>query len=318
MTFRTPTLIVAFVSALAMAPAASVAKDHHGPRFEVSITNLTRGQQFTPFLVVTHRPGVHLFNLGAPASAELSALAEEGNTAPLTAALSMLPDVSDIVSGAGLTNPGATTTLFVDGGRSFGHLSLAAMLIPTNDGFVALDSVPLPHGSATATYYAMAFDAGSERNDESCASIPGPSFSECNGSVVALALALYLATGTAPGGPATVVVLHDRDARPSMVVSWAAGRGAARTLKVRVIAHAQMPAGTSWQVWLIGPAGQEPVSLGLIGIEPEQTLTISAANAARLGDAAGIGVTVEGKGGSPSGRPSLPYLLQGVAVRVDS
>jgi hypothetical protein len=41
-----------------------------GPQYEVTITNLTRGQQFTPILVATHREGVALFDVGTPASAQ--------------------------------------------------------------------------------------------------------------------------------------------------------------------------------------------------------------------------------------------------------
>ena len=53
----------------------------------MKITNVTRGQQFTPILAATHTPSVSLFQLGQPASSELATLAEEGNVAPLTAAL---------------------------------------------------------------------------------------------------------------------------------------------------------------------------------------------------------------------------------------
>lgn len=48
------------------------------------------------------------------------------------------------------------------------------MLIPTNDAFVALNSIPLPKGRRTGTHVALAYDAGSEPNDELCENIPGP------------------------------------------------------------------------------------------------------------------------------------------------
>jgi len=50
---------------------------------------------------------------------------------------------------------------------------MAAMILPTNDSFVALDTVRLPR-YGTVTYRASAYDAGSEPNDELCANIPGP------------------------------------------------------------------------------------------------------------------------------------------------
>lgn len=176
-------LTFAIVGSLFVAPGARADDDDHdGTRFEVTITNLTRGQQFTPILVARHKSNIKLFELGKPASAELAILAEEGNTAPLAGALSALPDVAQVVRGSGLTNPGASTTLIIEGRPGFGFFSVAAMLIPTNDAFFALNGVPLPRGNATLTLTAPAYDSGSERNDELCVSIPGPFFAECGGS----------------------------------------------------------------------------------------------------------------------------------------
>ncbi len=164
-------------AALAPLPAAA---GQDGPRYEVTITNATYGQQFTPMLLVTHAADVRLFEIGAPASSELSMLAEGGNVAPLRAVLDADSGVNMTTAGNSLTNPGASVTLTIHGRPWRDRLSIAAMLIPTNDAFVALDSVELPlHG--TRTYAAKAYDAGSEINNELCASIPGPSFPECGG-----------------------------------------------------------------------------------------------------------------------------------------
>jgi hypothetical protein len=168
------------------------------PRFEVTVTNLTRGQQFTPILVASHQKGVRLFTLGSPASSELVTLAEEGNTVPLAALLLATPGVSDIAASAGLLNPGQSVTISVDAGGGFDHLSVAAMLIPTNDGFFALNGVEGPRGDQTLTLYSPAYDAGSERNDELCASIPGPFFAECGGA----------GSGGKPGGGEGYVHIH--------------------------------------------------------------------------------------------------------------
>lgn len=149
--------------------------------FEVTITNLTRGQQFTPVLVASHKAGVKLFEIGQPASPELATLAEEGNTVPLASLLTAMPEVLEVTNSSGLLNPGASVTLIVKTRGAFNHLSVASMLIPTNDGFFALNGVKGPRFQAVATHTSVAYDAGSERNDELCASIPGPSFAECGG-----------------------------------------------------------------------------------------------------------------------------------------
>ena len=191
-------LSLAIICNLAVTAPARAADDDEGARFEVTITNLTRGQQFTPILVAAHKSNVKLFELGKPASIELATLAEEGNPAPLAAALAALPGTGQVVTGGGLTNPGASTTLVVEGRRGFGFLSVAAMLIPTNDGFFALNGVALPRGNDMLTLTAPAYDAGSERNDELCVSIPGPFFAECGGS----------GGGGKPGGGEGYVHIH--------------------------------------------------------------------------------------------------------------
>ena len=155
--------------------------------YGVQVTNLTNAQSFTPFLAATHVPDVTMFRAGSPASPELQVLAEGGDIAPLMGVLSATSGVSDIVSTEGLLTRGASVNFEIQAGDGSQHLSLAAMLIPTNDAFVGINT-PLPAGGQVLVTYAYAYDAGTERNDELCASIPGPSFGECGG----------------PGGGATV------------------------------------------------------------------------------------------------------------------
>lgn len=186
-TFTVKASLLAMATLVSMVTATSVwAEDpsNDGAAYEIKITNLTRGQQLTPFLVATHKPSVSLFQLGQPASAELIALAEEGNLAPLTTTLRASKAVLEVVNGDGLTQPGATTTITVNGrgGTGASRISVAAMLIPTNDSFVAVNGVTLPQWGETLAFTVPAYDAGSEANDELCASIPGRFFAECNGS----------------------------------------------------------------------------------------------------------------------------------------
>lgn len=144
------------------------------PQYEVSITNITKGQTFTPQLVVTHNSTVSLFTLGEHASHSLEVLAEGGDTAPLSFDLEELsPHVGDVKTIPGLLMPGKTVTIKIRAGYSHRYLSLAAMLIPTNDTFFALNRIRLPH-AGSMSFTALAYDGGTEANDQNCANIPGP------------------------------------------------------------------------------------------------------------------------------------------------
>jgi hypothetical protein len=141
--------------------------------YEVTVTNITAGQTFTPFIASNHTAGIRFFKPGRRASAELAELAESGATDPLKSLLASVPDLAFSTAGSdGLLGPGESVTFTIDTAEGFRRLSLAAMLIPTNDSFVALDSVRLPDNQET--FYVPAYDAGSELNDEVCANIPGP------------------------------------------------------------------------------------------------------------------------------------------------
>ena len=174
MTNRLLGAAAALVSALIFSASAAASG---GPSYHVTITNLTHSINFTPILVASQRRAVPIFELGSPASDELAAVAEGGDTTLLAALLNADRQVVDVQNSGGLLAPGASVTVVVDAKRGARHISLASMLLPTNDGFIALDSVRAPrHGSRVI--YIPGYDAGTETNDESCANIPGPT---CDG-----------------------------------------------------------------------------------------------------------------------------------------
>lgn len=137
------------------------------------------------------------------------------------------------------------------------------------------------------------------------------------GIAVALAALVYLAVAPPPSFT-MVAVLNDAAAQPGIVVSWTPQQAAQRQLAVRIVAHPSMPEGTSWEAWLVAGPGSAPISLGMVTTDETQRLNLSAqaANALRSG-AVSIGVSVEAKGGSTSGRPAGRFLFEGPALRVD-
>lgn len=159
-------------------------RDPDANMYAVTITNITKGTLFTPILVITHKAGHPVFQLGEPASEELVAIAEGGATQPLQDKLLSSGMGYDAVSTGAPLLPGKSVTVEVSAKGPFNHVSLAAMLLPTNDGFIAINGMRLPFRMDTQVI--PGYDAGSETNDELCASIPGPhcggeAFSEAEG-----------------------------------------------------------------------------------------------------------------------------------------
>jgi hypothetical protein len=135
--------------------------------FSAEITNLTSGIHFTPLIVSAHPSTTHIFQVSTSASVNLQAMAEGGDTSGLAADLmSVSADIVDNPAG-GFLAPGASTTAnFTNTDTANTSLSIVAMLLPTNDGFVGMDSLKLPTSSGTYTYYLNAYDAGTEQNNE--------------------------------------------------------------------------------------------------------------------------------------------------------
>ena len=173
--------LVVAVSAGAVGPQVAT--------YEVTITNLTGGQPFTPPVVATHRGATDVFAVGREASVGIQEIAENGRLAPLIAALDADDHVSGVASGtfplvpAGLPGSGvgaSSVTLTITGTAGANRLSFASMLICTNDGFTGVDSLHLPpRVGGVVTTYTNGYDAGTEVNTEDFADIVPP----CQGLV---------------------------------------------------------------------------------------------------------------------------------------
>ena len=155
--------IILSSSALVMAASVSSVQ---AQQLTVSVQNLTHGMNFTPLLISAHDDTTHLFQEGSSASAELQAMAEGGNTDGLVA---LLNSANNAVNPAGgLLGPGlASAAATIDTGTSGNdYLSVVAMLLPTNDGFLGVDAWKIPTTPGTYTIDVNAYDAGTEANDE--------------------------------------------------------------------------------------------------------------------------------------------------------
>jgi hypothetical protein len=152
--------------------------------YRVTVTNLTRGQPFTPPAVAAHSPDVEVFSVGDPANEPTRQIAENGNLAPLLDLIESTDSIRDAAVGdAPLvpeSDPGETgnpyfTTLHLSADEAATHLTFISMLIATNDGIVGLDTVELPEEvNESRTYYANGYDAGTEQNTEEFADLVPP------------------------------------------------------------------------------------------------------------------------------------------------
>ncbi len=145
----------------------------------IELTNTSHGSYFTPLLITAHGGSTHLFEVGQAASTNLQAMAEGGDISGLSSDVGGA-DADTIENPAGgLLGPGESTTADLDTDTSGnGYLSLVAMILPTNDGFVGLDALEIPSQAGTYTYRLYAYDAGTEANNELVAAdggVPGTS-----------------------------------------------------------------------------------------------------------------------------------------------
>lgn len=156
-------LMIGLLAASSLGSMGAMASDRY---MSVEVINLTNAIYFTPLLVSAHNADTHMFQVGTAASTSLQAMAEGGDISGLDTDLAAMGANNVVNPAGGLMAPGATATATLMVGRHNRYLSLVAMLLPTNDGFVGLDAIRIPKKRGTYTYYLNGYDAGTEANDE--------------------------------------------------------------------------------------------------------------------------------------------------------
>ncbi len=168
-------ILVAGQGAMVASPRALA----DGPALvEITVINLTRGQIISPVVVASHSARLApLFELGEPASDELAGVAEDADLDPFIAALEADSAVHQVKTVFGENNgpivPGESASVVLEVPGRFRRVSMAGMLVSTNDAFTALRAVRVP-AFGGSTYRTPAYDSGSEVNNEDCDFIPGP------------------------------------------------------------------------------------------------------------------------------------------------
>lgn len=143
--------------------------------FEVSVTNLTVAQPFSPIAVLLTEPGSPAFVVGEPASVGLEMLAESGDNSQLLADM----DSRSETSGESPVAPGAETTFSLEldsSDPSNTELTVLTMLVNTNDAITGVQGVNVGNLGVDESMMitGITYDSGTEANNELAADIPGP------------------------------------------------------------------------------------------------------------------------------------------------
>lgn len=146
---------------LALTSSAAMAQD-----LSITVTNLTQGMYFTPVISAAHTMDSNIFMTGEMASSELQAMAEGGNISGLSSVLMNADANVNENPAMGLLAPTMSASFDLTNDSANMYLSVAAMILPSNDAFVGLDSWSIPTEAGTYTVYLNAYDAGTEANDE--------------------------------------------------------------------------------------------------------------------------------------------------------
>jgi hypothetical protein len=150
-------------------------------KYSVTVTNLTAGQPFSPLAYSVHYSGFSPFIIGMPATGGIEKIAESGATDDYIKEAMANPDVILVDHAMGLTLPGESKILSLNVSVEMANadqllFSMVNMLGNTNDAFAGVNSVAIGKLAVgdNLTLNALSYDAGTEMNTESQATIPGP------------------------------------------------------------------------------------------------------------------------------------------------
>ncbi|MDY6975279.1 MAG: spondin domain-containing protein [Pseudomonadota bacterium] len=155
--------------------------------YTVQITNLTYSQPFAPAAVILHEPGFYSFEEGSPASMGIEIMAEGGDPSMVISEATESTDFLDALSSEGILGPrsmGTELTLVVpELDADDLRLTVTTMLVNTNDAFTGLNAANVSNMAVgdAKTFMTVTWDAGTEANIETAATMPGPAAGAAGG-----------------------------------------------------------------------------------------------------------------------------------------
>lgn len=147
--------------------------------FSVEVLNLTTGQPLSPPAVVIHNSGYVMFDEAQVASTGLEYLAEGGSNSQVLEGLDSNDAVLTTHAAEMPIVPGAKASYSItfDAESLTGaYATIATMLVHTNDAFTGEKNISIADLTVnqSLTVRGPVWDAGTEANTETAATIPGP------------------------------------------------------------------------------------------------------------------------------------------------
>ncbi|GFD67438.1 spondin domain-containing protein [Alteromonas sp. KUL106] len=155
--------------------------------YTVQITNLTYAQPFAPAAIILHESGYHAFAEGEAASMGIEVMAEGGNPAMVIEEAMDSTDFLDALNSGGILGPKTSSDMFTlvvpELDADDLRLTVTTMLVNTNDAFTGLNAADVSNMSVgdVKTFMTVTWDAGTEANTETAATMPGPAAGAAGG-----------------------------------------------------------------------------------------------------------------------------------------
>jgi anti-sigma-K factor RskA len=128
-------------------------------------------------------------------------------------------------------------------------------------------------------------------------------------TAAAAALLLHIVLTTPAAAPSYVAVLRAPQQEKPAWVATANADG----LLIHAVADEVLPTNRSFELWAIAPTAREPQSLGVIPANGRLTLDRLPA---AVRDGGTLAISIEPKGGSPTGQPTGPIAFTGALLTV--
>lgn len=140
--------------------------------YTIELANLSNAQPISPPIAVLHEAGFSLWKTGQSASIALEVMAEGGDASQLQTEAGTRE--SDIATGPLLS--GTSDSLMLEAEANYQYLTVAGMLVNTNDAFTGINSIDVSDLGVNQSHTVLApiYDAGTESNSENVNTIPGP------------------------------------------------------------------------------------------------------------------------------------------------